>query len=458
MSATAKLLKDLGWEVGGSDEECYPPASDYLISQKIPFVTGYDAKNIPANADIIVIGRNAKLSPETNEEVRAAIESGKTIKSFPEVLGEITKDKENIVVAGSYGKSTCTALFAWCLMNAGKDPGYFIGAIPVQFEESSRIGKSKIFILEGDEYPTSHTDPRPKFAHLHPQSVLLTSADHDHVNVYPILESYLKPFEDLLKKNNGLIAAGIDNPHVSELIAPYPNRAITYGLSGRARWSAQNIKFGETTAFKLTKDSEVVINLETKLLGRHNVENIVGVSALILEKGLLTKEELAAGVKTFLGIKRRLDLKTEKSSILIYEGFGSSYEKARSAIEAIKLHFPDRRLVILFEPHTFSWRNRAAITWYDSVFEGADKVFIGSPAEQGAQTHDQLSQEEIVERARRAGVSAEPLGNQKDALSEIRKNIKPENVLLILTSGNLGGLIQPLIKMAEENFPIPTPN
>ena len=132
------------------------------------------------------------------------------------------------------------------------------------------------------------------------------------------------------------------------------------------------------------RDKQAVVQLTTSLLGAHNIENIVGVSAMLLEKKLLTPAELAGGIASFQGVKRRLDRKSEKTSIPIFEGFGSSYEKARSAISAIQKHFPRQRLIVVFEPHTFSWRNRGALTWYDDVFAGASKVLIYEPAAQGA--------------------------------------------------------------------------
>ena len=150
------------------------------------------------------------------------------------------------------------------------------------------------------------------------------------------------------------------------------------------------------------RGGEKIVRLSTKMLGDHNIENIVGVSAMLLEKKLLSPEELAAGMRTFQGVKRRMELLSPSSRVPVYEGFGSSYEKARSAIDATKLHFPDRRLIIVFEPHTFTWRNRAAIAAYDDVFAGASKIFIFEPASQGAGSHAQLSQDEIVARTRAA--------------------------------------------------------
>ena len=169
---------------------------------------------------------------------------------------------------------------------------------------------------------------------------------------------------------------------------------------------------------------------------------------------IATAEQIAAAIASFRGIRRRLDRKSEKTSLPIFEGFGSSYDKARSAIAAMKQHFPAQRLIVVFEPHTFSWRNRDAIGWYDDVFGGANKVFIYEPASQGAATHAQISQDEIVARVIKAGFDAEPISDPDKALDTIGVGLRSDDVVLLLTSGNLGGLIERIPLMAEQKFPL----
>ncbi|MEK7068641.1 MAG: Mur ligase domain-containing protein [Patescibacteria group bacterium] len=455
MSAVALLLREQGWQITGSDEGFYPPVSDYLAKAGITFNDGYKKDNIPADADIIVIGKNAKLVPESNEEVKAALESGTTIKSFPDVLEELTARRDTIVVAGSYGKSTCTALAAWCLTHAGKDPSYFIGEITKGFESHAHIGSGSTFILEGDEYPSSNWDERPKFLHYNPGSVLLTSATHDHINVYPTHDQYLAPFKTLMNtvRGDGLVVANGGEPYAAALAEAYAGKKIFYGMDERVLWHPAAITVGTPTTFDLMRGGEKIAALATKLLGAHNIENIVGVGAILLEKQLLTPQELAAGVASFEGVKRRMELLSPRSSVPVYEGFGSSYEKARSAMDAMRLHYPSRRLLVVFEPHTFTWRNRAALAQYDNVFAGANRVYIYEPASQGAATHAQLSQEEIVERVRNAGFDAEAITNPAESLQKIGSELAPNDAILLLTSGNLGGLIESIPRMAEEKFP-----
>jgi UDP-N-acetylmuramate: L-alanyl-gamma-D-glutamyl-meso-diaminopimelate ligase len=252
---------------------------------------------------------------------------------------------------------------------------------------------------------------------------------------------------------NGLLIANTSEPYARALAERHTGKKIFYAVEG-ASWHAEQIVYGNKTMFNLMREKQVIAPLATSLLGAHNIENIVGVSAMLLEKSLLEPKELAAGIASFQGVKRRLDRKSDKTSIPIFEGFGSSYEKARSAISAIQKHFPGQRLIVVFEPHTFSWRNRGALTWYDDVFAGAAKVFIYEPAAQGAGTHAQLSQAEIVARVKQAGFDAEEVGEPAAALENIGQSLEKNDVILLLTSGNLGGLIETIPRLAEQKFPL----
>jgi UDP-N-acetylmuramate: L-alanyl-gamma-D-glutamyl-meso-diaminopimelate ligase len=455
MSATALLLREIGIHITGSDEGFYPPVSDYLKSENIPFAAGYRKENIPHDADVIVIGKNAKLVPESNEEVRAAMDSGKSIRSFADLLHELTEGSDTIVAVGSYGKSTCTALLAWCLKAAGKDPSYFIGEITNGFDRHAHRGRGPTFVLEGDEYPASNWDNRSKFLRYNARSVLLTSATHDHINVFPTHADYLAPFRTLLASlpADGLLVVNGSEPHARALATNVNCPTVTYALEDPAHWHAANIVRRAETDFDLMQGKRKIVRLSTRQLGNHNIENIVGIGAMLLEKELLSPQELQEGIRSFQGVKRRMELLSPASAVPVYEGFGSSYEKARSAIAAARLHFPDRRLIVVFEPHTFTWRNRAAIAAYDDVFAGASKVFIFEPASQGAATHAQLTQEEIIARVRAANCDAEAISDPDQALNRLTDFLRADDVVLLLTSGELGGLIRKIPQLVEAKYP-----
>jgi len=455
MSALAVMLKEQGNTISGSDDGFYEPTASYLKDNGIAVLSPHKKENIPKSVDIIVIGRHSKLNAEENEEVRFALTTPKKIKSFPEILSEITKDRENIVVVGSYGKSTCASLMTWCLLQSGVEAGYFFGAIPIGFKKSAQIGKEKYFVLEGDEYPAyaSSGESKSKFLYMHPTHILLTAAEHDHINVFPTLESYLKPYKELLEllPEDGLLVAGIDNPNVRDVVGS--RSVVTYGVSNNTSWHAKNIRYGKETSFVLCKGAEEIVELSTSLLGEHNIENIVGVSAFLLEKNLITIEQLQGAILTFGGLKRRLDLKTDESSVLVYEGFGSSYTKAKTVFDAVKLHFPKKRIVTIFEPHTFSWRNKNNLHWYDDVFEKSDITLVLKPALHGQGTHEQAELIDILEQIRKNKNNVYGVENKEETMEILEKTVKADDLIVLMSSGDLGGLIEKIPTWVEKKFP-----
>ena len=242
-------------EISGSDEDFYPPVSDYLKSANVSFAQGYRKENIPNDVDVIIIGKNAKLQPETNEEVRAAFASGKLVRSFADVLHEITTSSETIVVAGSYGKSTCTALLAWCLRSAKKDPSYFIGEVTNGFEKYAHRGRGPVFVLEGDEYPSSNWDSTSKFLRYNAKNVLLTSATHDHINIFPTHTDYLVPFRALLRllPPGGVLVANGSEQHARALADQTGQATIFYSLDDKTNWHADKITRDSLVAFDLMR-------------------------------------------------------------------------------------------------------------------------------------------------------------------------------------------------------------
>jgi UDP-N-acetylmuramate: L-alanyl-gamma-D-glutamyl-meso-diaminopimelate ligase len=312
-----------------------------------------------------------------------------------------------------------------------------------------------VFVLEGDEYPSSNWDSTSKFLHYNAKNVLLTSATHDHINVFPTHADYLAPFRALLDRlpPSGVLVANGGEPHARALVERSGRAAVFYALDDKTNWHADRIAYSAQTSFDLMRGRDKIIRLTTQLLGSHNIENIVGVSAMLLEKGLLTPDELHGGIHSFMGVKRRMELLSASSTVPVFEGFGSSHDKAKSAMAAVKLHFPARRLVVVFEPHTFTWRNREAIAAYDDVFEGADKIFIYEPASQGANTHAQLTQDEIIARVRAAKYDAEAIVDPDAALQRLHDMLRADDVVLLLTSGELGGLIKTIPKLAERKYP-----
>jgi UDP-N-acetylmuramate: L-alanyl-gamma-D-glutamyl-meso-diaminopimelate ligase len=452
VSALASVLASQGCEVTGSDEGVFPPVSTYLDKLGIRYHDNFDPAHVPADIDLAIIGASAKLHGAENPELAAIKALDAPRYTFPEYLGLHTKERRNIVIAGSFGKSTLTALCAHLLRVAGRDPGYFIGAIPLDLPTTGENGSDPEFLIEGDEYVISNEDRRSKFVLYHPAATLISSLVHDHLNMFPTMESYVAPFAELVRltPQGAPLVCAHQYAHLHQITEG--RNVIWYGLEKGPGYYAANIQIGEITSFDLHTPSGKVIALQTELLGYHNVENIVGGAALLIEMGLLDEAFLQAGARSFRGVARRLDKKTTHARVPAYEGFGSSFEKARSAIEAIKLHFPERRMLVVFEPHTFSWRNQEALAWYDAVFEGVDHVLMLPPPQHGAGTHEQLSQEAIIARVGGAGISVEPVANAAQTLQALERRLTGDEVVLLLSSGPLDGLAESAPAWLEQHF------
>jgi UDP-N-acetylmuramate: L-alanyl-gamma-D-glutamyl-meso-diaminopimelate ligase len=440
MSAAALMLRDAGHQVSGSDAEAFPPMSTYVEGLGFPFHRSFDAANLPEDLDVLVLGASAKLGGADNPEVAEAGRRGVTVTTFPELIGEVTAARRNTVVAGSFGKSTCSALMAHVLRSAGHDSGWMIGAISPSLPATGHWGSEPQVVLEGDEYIVGAADRRSKFVLYHPRDVLLTSLVHDHVNVFPTFADYEAPFRELLRllPADGLLVAR-EHPAIRAIAGEAAGRIVWYDTDRCEGWWAQDVTYGEITRFTLVRPDDGRLALSTVLLGEHNIENIVGVSAYLLERGLVSEQALQAAVASFAGIRRRLDRLTTRSLVPVIEGFGSSYEKARSAIEALLLHYPHRPLAVVFEPHTFSWRSRDALSWYDTVFEGAARVLIVPPPTHGAQTHHQSTFDEILARTAATGVPVQAVQTADQAIGAL-SGLAGNEVVLLLSSGPLLGL------------------
>lgn len=455
MSAAALMMREAGHQVSGSDQDVFPPMSTYVEGLGFPFFRAFDPANLPRDLDVLVLGASAKLGGEDNPEVAEARRRGVRVTTFPELVGEATAGKLNTVVAGSFGKSTCTALLAHVLREAGCDAGWMIGAISPSLPDTGHWGAAPQVVLEGDEYIVGPSDRRSKFVLYHPRDVLLTSLVHDHVNVFPTFADYEAPFRELLRllPADGLLVAR-DHPAIRAVAGEAACRIVWYDVGPCEGWCAEDVAFGDVTRFTLRSPAGGRLKLATTLLGAHNIENIVGVAAYVLERGLATEAQLARAVESFQGIRRRLDRLTAASRIPLVEGFGSSYEKARSAIEAMRLHYPARPLTVVFEPHTFSWRNREALPWYDTVFEGAARVLVVPPPSHGAASHQQSSFEEILARIERAGVPAAGVRTAEEATAALG-GLAGDEVVLLLSSGPLLGLPDSLPPVFDQLYAEP---
>ena len=447
MGSLAKAFKDLGWEVSGSDHKgVYPPISTYLRENNLPYIEGYDAKNVPDDADLVVVGRSATMVEAANPEVARVKKLGLLVMSFPEVFQQYLVKENSIVVAGSYGKTTTTAILAWILTCARKKPSFMVSDIPLNFPDGVKITDSKFSVIEGDETPALEGNFLPKFMYYKPKYLVLTATKWDHPEVYKSEEAYLEAFKKLVEliPSTGFLVYEKRNVN-SSVVKRASCRKISYSLTDR---TADYFVKSYSSKEGMTKFRVRDLDLETILVGKHNLENLCGAVALSLELGL-EPEIIQESVRTFKGVKSRLELLGVYGDRFIYNDIAQFYEKVRGSLDALRDVFPDRKIICVFDPFATALKYQKSLDWYPNTFDKVDQVIIGQVNFlKKIRKEERVTGKDIVEAISQTqpNVFYEPL-DEKIIDFLINKTKKGE-VIVFMSSGGLRftNLIQDTIK------------
>ncbi len=409
-ASIAKALHDQGWEVSGSDEPFGGPALDYLEKNDISVLSPYSADNVPLDAQLVVIGGGALTTNPNNPEYLQAKSLGLKIVSYPQLFEEMLIEKTSVVVAGTYGKTSITALITWVLKESGFDPSYMIGGFPLNFTDGVNFTSSEYSVVEGDEHPTLNYDPRPKFAFYHPTQLLLTSAMWDHRNVYPTEASYIKVFQDLVASlpSNGRVVAKFGGENMDQVL-PFANcHYETYSLEPGADWGVADLEFGkDTTRFRVVSPrNNYSLALETSLIGRVSVENILGAVTLCQGFGV-EKNVLQQAVKSFAGVRERLEILGEVGGVTLVRDYAHSPIKIKAAIEALRTRYPKEKhqILVVLDAHSSTLRDRRCLPGLGEALSGVEGVC--------------LTKVLVLER-----LSEERRARAFDILNEIKKDIE----------------------------------
>jgi len=452
MSALAGLFKAAGCYVTGSDGELYPPVSNLLTRLGIPWSTGYRPENLAPETDLVVVGNAVS---KNNPEVLAAQERGLRMLSFPQTLSDFfLTDKQPIVVVGTHGKTTTTALMAWVLESAGFQPGAMIGGWAKNFHGNHQLGKGRYFVVEGDEYDTAFFDKGPKFLHYRPQMAILTSIEFDHGDIYPDLgaiEQAFSTFVRLLPEDGRLIKVHGD-PRVQEITAGLACPQETYGLDPAADWWAdQLMPQPESLSFVIHHQKEVVGQVKSPLLGRHNVLNSLAVIAMATHLGL-SWDQIKSGIESFQGIKRRQEMIGEHSGIFVMDDFAHHPTAIHETLIAIRLHYPDRRIWAVFEPRSATSRRKIFQSEFVEAFGPADWIVIADLfAKEKVPEENRLDPAQLVRDLRLKGKAAEFIPTSDEIVERVGPQLQSGDLVCILSSGGFGSLHQKLLKFLEQH-------
>jgi UDP-N-acetylmuramate: L-alanyl-gamma-D-glutamyl-meso-diaminopimelate ligase len=378
MGAMARLLKDRGYHVRGSDEAVYPPMSDFLREWGIPVREGFKASNLDPKPDLVIVGN---VVSRRHEEAEALLRSRIPYLSFPEAVRRFFLDQKHpIAVCGTHGKTTTTGLLAWIFRAAGKDPGFFFGGIMKGLNVSSHCGEGDHFIIEGDEYDTAFFDTRPKFVHYIPEIAIVNGIEFDHADLYKDLDEMKRSFS-LLKEGGGekrwIIFHG-DDPHCREIYRDFA-RTETFGLGGQNLWSAANlVPEAGGTRYHPLYDSKPVAEVFLPLWGRHNVLNSLAAFAAASKAGL-SPEEIGLGLQSFPGMKRRQEIFYSQDGVDLVDDFAHHPTAVKETINAVRSHNPQSRILAVYEPRSNTSRSNIFQEAYERSFDGADEVVLYKP-------------------------------------------------------------------------------
>lgn len=450
MAPLAGMLRELGYKITGSDAGVYPPASNLLESLGIQYSTSFDAKNLTATPDIVVVGNAISRG---NVEVEEMLDRKMPHRSLPEILEEeFLPGKHSVVVTGTHGKTTTTAMLAWIFHVAGKHPNFLVGGVAENFGKSYGLAGGPEFILEGDEYDSAYWDKAAKFLHYQPDDLIITSVEFDHADIYADFEVYQLAFKRLvnLVPRRGRVVVWGDKD-AGEAPRKVTEKAfcpvITYGFDPQNDWVADDVSIdGEQMHFRVHYKAELFGEFTLSASGRHNVLNAL--AALIIAQGRgISAESIGSALATFQSVKRRMDVKGEIDRILVVDDFAHHPTAIRATIEAARLRWPDRRLWAILEPRSNSMRRRVFQDALPQALALGDRVILGHVHRAGQLADDQrLDPESIAEAVRKLGKDARALDNA-DAIAELlAAEAQPNDLLLIMSNGSFDGLCEKLLK------------
>jgi len=454
MGALAGLLANRGWQVSGSDHALYPPMSTALEQWGIRVEEGFEAGRIEAaRPDLVVIGNAVRRD---NPEAREAIDGGFSYRSFPQALYELAMaDRHRVVVAGTHGKSTTTNLISHLLAGAGLDPSFLVGGISLDFGGSFRNGSGPHFVVEGDEYDTAFFEKTPKFWHYRAQTLVLTSVEFDHADIYRDLDHVKQAFREGVERmpEDGTIIAA-DHEQVREVVAGAPCRTLSYGFDENLDFSAADLESStEGTRFRFAAPGHGRTDAFVPMHGRFNIENALAGLATAHVLGA-DREPTLAALGTLQGVKRRQELRGEVAGVAIIDDFAHHPTAVRGSLQALRDRYPGRRLLALFEPRTNTSRRAVFQERYGESFDAADRVFVMRVPDEPiysatGEVGPRFSSDRFVEDLEKRGVPAEAFESVDALVDAVVRAHQSGDVILTLSNGAFGGVWQRLFEALE---------
>jgi UDP-N-acetylmuramate: L-alanyl-gamma-D-glutamyl-meso-diaminopimelate ligase len=458
MASLAGMLKERGHRVTGSDAAAYPPMSDFLHSLGIPLAQPFDAMNLEPTPDLVVVGNAISRG---NVELEHILDQRIPFTSLPQLLhDEFLRGKEVLVVAGTHGKTTTTSMLAWIFHHAGLDPSFLIGGIAENFGSSFHLGQGKHFILEGDEYDTAFFDKGPKFLHYFPDSIILTSVEFDHADIYKDLDAVETAFKRLINliprrgrviAFDGEVGEAAENQSLERCLAKAFCPVERYGVGPRADWKVTNLRLDPgRTCWTAIRNGEHFADLEFAIAGEYNVWNATAAAALAYTCGV-SRQAIAEALKTFKSVKRRLEVKAQVNGITIIDDFAHHPTAIAGTLKALRAHYAGARLWAILEPRSNTLRRRVLQSDLAHSLAGADEIIVANVfRSESVPENERLELPALAAEIEQNGRPVRLLPDADAIVQTIASELRSGDVVAILSNGGFGGIYEKLPSRLRE--------
>ena len=450
MGSLAGMLKEGGYRITGSDQAIYPPMSTFLEGLGVPVRLGYGPGNLDPLPDLVIVGNViTRDNPEAQELIRREL----PCCSMPQALAHFFLDgKIPLVITGTHGKTTTSALLASLLDQAGLSPGFMVGGILKGYERNYQVGSGPCFVIEGDEYDTAFFDKGPKFLHYRPHCAVLTSIEFDHADIYPDLKSIQEAFARFvaLLPPKGLLTVYGPDLRIQEIIGRAACPVETYGLGGDWDWQVRNVRTHLSgSTFDVFRRGIFLRTFDSPLVGEHNALNTLSLIPILSRLGL-SPEVIAAGITGFQGVHRRQEVRGVKAGVTVIDDFAHHPTAVRLTLQALRAQYLGRRLIAVFEPRTNTSRRSVFQSEYPRAFEGADRIIIREPPDLAKiPERERFSSQKLVEELRSLDRQADYFPDTDAILEFLKGDLRGGDVVLIMSNGGFDNLHQRLLDNLE---------
>lgn len=440
MASLALLLKQKGHRVFGSDQNVYPPMSDLLAEHKIPILNGFKEEHLQQPFDVAVVGNAVSRG---NPEVEYLLNRRLPFASLPEIIRqEFAQTRESIVITGTHGKTTTTALMSWILHDLQDDPTFLIGGISKNLGTSARLGQGPRFVIEGDEYDSAFFDKRPKFLHYFPRHLIINNIEFDHADIYRDLDQIQDGFKKLLRcvPKNGLIVANGESENVRQVLEDSLSPLEFFGRDSKLEWTFNNVAQNtEATQFSVFHRGQFWGNVEVPLFGEHQIMNTLAVIGVAHNLGF-SPQAISNAIRKFQNVTRRLDFWGSVNGAPFFDDFAHHPTAIAKTLQAFRNRFPDKRIIAIFEPRTNTTVQNIFQKELAEALGHADEAIIG-PIHRAERisAEKRLNLSLLKADLERKDTVVTLLDSYDELIPTLRSFADNSKAILLMTNGSLKG-------------------